>query len=907
MVTFIDEVTQQLLQKHKDLSDLSLIFPSRRAGVFFKKSLKKHLQGVDSFLPQILSIEELIEQMSGLFSPGQTHLQVMLYEVYSDRESAPENFLEFLGWSNTLLSDFNEIDRYLLDRESFFDYLTAVKKLNAWNIEEGNSTDFVNQYLSFWQSIKEYYYLFNKKLEEQGMGYQGMLYRKAAEHTQTFIDSVSNKYVFVGFNALNAAEQHIIQRFLESGKAEIFWEIDQYFYNDEQLALSRFIRGYFKTWNFYKNNPIPQLPEHFNEEKNFTTIAVPQQIGQVKYIGKLLESFSPEGLSKTAIVLGDEALLLPLLNSLPSTVENLNVTMGLPLAQVPDSAFFDSWIAMHLNSKENEFFHKNILAFLSQEHTATLLENKATEIKETINQENLIYVSYDILAKIVDDKATLELLFKPWNDSPAKALDILLNGISILHNKLIESKDPLRIEYLNGFQEIFHQLKQLLSANSHITDIRTLYYFYQDILRNETLDLRGDPYTGLQIMGVLESRVLDFETVIITSLNEGTLPAGKSQNSFIPFDMKREFNLPTYREKDAIYAYHFFRLLQRAKTAYFLYNNVSDGLDRGEKSRFLLQLETDANAKYKYKEVTASAEVKIQPSQLKVIAKTPEIIAKLLERAARGFSPSGLSTYIRNPIDFYNRYVLGIKELEEVEDTVAFNTLGTVVHNALENLYTPFKNTILTTAIIEQIEKKIDDEVSAQFAEEYSSENIKQGMNLIIYNVALQFVRNFIAMEKDLVTAGNEIVILDLEAEYMIPLNIPEKNVKLGGKVDRIDRINGQLRIMDYKTGRVQGTNLKVKDWELLFDDYDKYSKPFQVLCYALMMKRSGKYNEDFLAGIISFKNLKEGFLSFEYEREKIISEEVLTQFENDISALILEILSPEKPFKEKEIPVKNW
>ncbi|MAZ26881.1 MAG: hypothetical protein CL868_07360 [Cytophagaceae bacterium] len=904
MTTFIDEIIDNLLSEPGDVSALCIVSPSRRAGVILRKSLQKKLQHKNTFLPQILSIEELIEKISGLSTPGQTYLQITLYKVYKDIEANPDSFLEFLGWSNTLLADFNEIDRYLLDRDAFFNYLTAVKKLNAWNIQAGDSR-FVDQYLSFWQAIKQYYYRFFEKLNKEGMGYQGMLYRKASEKADEYLNKSSNQYVFMGFNALNTAEQKIIQKFLESGRARIFWELDNYFYQDNQLAVSRFVRQYFKEWPYYKNHPIPQLSTNFNSEKVFTSIAVPQQVGQVKYIGGLLRDFSAQELTKTAIVLGDESLLLPLLNSLPANVENINVTMGLPLAQVPDSAFFESWISLHLNTREERFFYKNILSFLSQEHTVSFLGASAEAIKKTINSQNLLYISYNTLAEAISDEMVLKTLFEPWDDNPHTAIDKLLDGTRFLQQKHIDNKEPLRLEYLNGFLEIFNQLKLLLTKESHIKDIKTLYYFYLDILKNETLDLRGDPYTGLQIMGVLESRVLDFETVIITSLNEGTLPSGKSQNSFIPFDMKKEFVLPTYREKDAIYAYHFFRLLQRAQRAFFLYNNVADGLDSGEKSRFLLQLETDIDARYSYREFTASAEVTLEASQLKTVEKTPKVVALLHERAAQGFSPSGLSTYIRNPIDFYNRYVLGIKELDEVEDTVAHNTLGTIVHDSLEALYTPHTGKILSLAILDRIEKNVEKEVTGHFGKAYSAENIKLGMNLIIYNVALQFVRNFIAMEREQVKAGDEIIILDLESDFKVALTGTDYPVKLRGKVDRVDRVNGQLRIVDYKTGKVLKRNLNVNDWDMLFTDYDKYSKPFQVLCYALMLKKSGAYNEDFLAGIISFKNMKEGFLPFTMDKNNMIDDTILYDFEVSLTKLIDEICSPAQAFIEKEIPMK--
>ena len=904
MITFIDEIIEDLHSKAIDVSTITVILPSKRAGAFFRKTLSNKLSGKTLFLPKILSIEDLISEISGLHPATQTQLQLELYHTYlnTNTKEDRDSFLEFLGWAQTLLGDLNEIDRYLIPTHDFFNYLTAIKELDHWSTLSSES-EIVSNYLTFWKSISLYYINFKKSLETKGLGYQGMIYRKASELATDYAAQQKGKFVFAGFNALNKAEQEIIQTFLNEKKAIVYWDIDDYFLEDDKHAVGRFIREYKAKWNYYKTNSFSHSFNNFNTPKKIKSVAISQNIGQVKYVGQLLENMSPAELDETAVILGDEALLLPLLNSLPENIKHLNVTMGLPLSQVPDSSFFENWFTLQSNLKETRFFYKDLLAFLAQPHTQLLLGEANTTVKQYIQSKNLVYIDYKEILKICEKKKAIAFyLFEPWENDPLLALDKTLKIINSLKDLLLPTKNWLKLEYLYAFLEIFNQLKNLCEDYTYIDNIKTLKQFYKELLSQETIDFRGDPYTGLQIMGVLESRVLDFKNVIITSLNEGVLPSGKSQNSFIPFDLKMEYKLPTYREKDAVYAYHFFRLLQRSSNVHLLYNNQADGLNSGEKSRFLLQLETDKSAQYNYEETSASASVLLHKTHLKEIQKNESIIKELQNLAQYGFSPSALTTYIRNPLDFYYRYVLKIKEMEDVEDIIAHNTLGTIVHNALEVLYKPYLNTLLSIPILQKILSKVDEEVERQFESVYNLTNIKTGKNLIIFHVAKQFVNNFLNAETKQLETGKEIIIKGLECEFRVPLNLNGKIIKLKGTVDRLDSIDGITRIVDYKTGRVEPGELKINDWDLLTSDYKKHAKVFQVLCYALMLSKEKGLTGQTEAGIISFKNLGLGFMKFVEDKNSIITEEVLEKFEGYLLALITEILDINNPFTEKEV-----
>jgi superfamily I DNA/RNA helicase len=466
------------------------------------------------------------------------------------------------------------------------------------------------------------------------------------------------------------------------------------------------------------------------------------------------------------------------------------------------------------------------------------------------------------------------------------------------------------LEYLFRFNELFNELSSLNTKYQHIKDVSTLFSIYKELLSSETLDFQGKPLQGLQIMGMLESRVLDFETVIISSVNEGVLPSGKSNNSFIPFDVKLENKLPTYKEKDAVYTYHFYRLLQRAKNIYILYNTEADVLTGGEKSRFITQLELEGVHNITHQIV--APQVPVIEASLQTIEKNESLQSDIVNLAEKGFSPSSLTSYIRNPVDFYYQKILKIKEHDDVEETVAANTLGTVVHNTLEDFYKPLVGTFITAEIIKNLKSQIEQKVSFHFKNEYKEGDITKGKNLIVFEIAKRYVSNFLDLEIQDLKAGNQIKICAIEADNEVMVAIPELGfpVKLVGKVDRVDEYNGITRIIDYKTGRVEQNQVEIVNWDEITTDYKKYSKPFQILMYAYMMHLMGTINLPIEAGIISFKNLNAGFLKFAKKdksgngakKDVLITNETITNFKAELKQLILEICNPNIPFTEKEV-----
>ncbi|GAB2762066.1 PD-(D/E)XK nuclease family protein [Actinomadura fibrosa] len=874
--------------------------------------------GSSFFAPRVLSIEDFSEEVAGVDSADNITALFEFYRVYL--ECTPiekrENFDTFSSWAQTLLYDFNEIDRYLIDYKSFFGYLENIQQMNHWYLQE-ERTPLMMNYLSFWNRLPLYYEKLRKGLEENGLAYQGMVYRKAAESIEGYLAKETGPFIFVGFNALNTAEQEIIQKMLEHKKAEVFWDIDRSFLDDEQHNVSMFLRQYLKKWPFYEENEIKMISDDFSKPKKIDVIGIPKNIGQAKYVGELLAKMSPEEIAKTAVVLGDENLLLPVLNSLPPGIGDVNITMGFALKNAPISFLFEHLLKMHSTAKGDELYYKDITAISNHPLIQKITGNSSVKVAEKIKKENLVYLTVPELMAQVPQEAhyVYELCFKSWKQDPSKAIENLQELVLTAKKNLDRDQDSLMLEFLYQFHLLFNQLQSLLEKYQYVKDIRSLFTLYKDLLSSKTVDFRGKPFTGLQLMGMLESRVLDFETVILTSVNEGVLPAGKSSNSFIPFDLKCAYNLPTYREKDAVYTYHFYHLLQRAERAYLLYNTESGGLNAGEKSRFLLQLEMEKQPQHELNEYTVAPKVPAIQTELKVIKKTPDILNRLQELAAAGISPSALTTYIRNPLDFYKQYVLNIKQPEEVEETVAYNTLGSVVHDTLEKFYEAWIGKELQEDDLEKAIERTPEEIGVQFKKHYSEAPLKKGKNLLIFEVAKRYVTNFLKAEKKSVLKGNHIKIIQIEDKMRIALPVPGLSfpVYIKGTVDRVDLFNGKKRIIDYKTGKVEQSKVEVVDWNEIASDYDSYSKPFQILMYALMMQGERGFEKPVEAGIISFKNLQAGFLKFAKKDKKgngakkdtDISEETMEAFKMQLQNLILEIFDPEVAFEEKEIKVR--
>ena len=906
MQTFISDCLKSILENNKDISNTVFVLPSKRAGVFLKKELSM-LSDQTMFLPEITSIEDFIEEVSGIKTLGNLETLFVFYQVYSNlvQSDEKESFESFAKWGQILLHDFNEIDRYRLDVAKFFSNLSDVKQIEHWRPGE-EPTTLIKNYLGFWNNAYQFYEALKEELLEKQIGYQGLVYREASENIDNYVSENNKQHYFLGFNALNTSEEIIFQELLNRNLASVFWDTDEQLMYHKTHNASSFLRRYKKNWKYYQEHEFSIVSNHLNEDKEVVLTALAKDLGQAKMVGNLLRGLTNEELKKTAVVLGDEELLLPVLNALPEEVKNVNITMGLSLKSTPITSFFESIFQLFVQQSKHGFYFKNVLVFLNNNYTRVLLGGEVVDtLRLYIQKHNLVNIKPIIANEVVSSP----LLYEIWTLESKSVVDVLSlfqRLIMVLKNAFDEDKANrlLELEYLYRFNEVFNKIINLQQQFGSIKSVRVLYQVFREVLSSETLDFKGEPVRGLQIMGMLESRALDFERVIMTSVNEGVLPSGKSHNSFIPFDLKVGFGLPTYIHKDAVYAYHFFRLMQRAGHVTLLYNTEPDGMNAGEKSRFILQLEALLYKKNQIKVVNAGPRIPKERKLLRKIAKNDAVIERLKAIADKGFSPSALTQYIRNPIDFYQQKILRIQEEDMVEEFVAANTLGTIVHNVLEDFYKPLEGTVLNVDLIKQMQKKIDVAIANEFNAQFKMGDISQGKNLIIYNVAKRYVSNFLKQELKEIKAGKQIVIRHIESDLRVQLPIDELNfpVYLTGKVDRIDEVDGVMRIIDYKTGKVIPSEVKVDQWEALTTDYKKYSKSFQVLMYAYMMHQKQPFTASVQGGIISFKNMQLGFIPFKQGRSAAINEEVLNAYVTELKSLILEICNNEVPFEEKEV-----
>ena len=925
--SFLDKIAQVILENYSaKLFNTIVVLPNKRAKIFLLEALNKQVN-TNIFSPKIISIEELIQEVAGIRSIDSIELLFEFYEVYlsiTDKKKQ-QSFELFANWAKTLLQDFNEIDRYLLDPLHVLSYLKDIEDIKRWGIELEDKTPLLEKYIDFWKLLPHYYQSLYTHLFNKGIGYQGLIYREAVHNLNFFSDSIgANQLIFAGFNALNVAEERIIQHLIASDQAKIYWDADQTFLNDPFHDAGLFLRRFKSSWKQYKSNPFEWIMEDFSQSKNIQIIGTPKTIGQAKIAGSIIENIindNPETtLDKVAIVLGEENLLVPLLYSLPTRVSGLNITMGYSSKNNPVQTLIAKLFKMHTNAlsrnaKSYVLYYKDVLDILTHPLVEPYINTSNADdpkypnktLSNVINQYNYTFIAHNKLMDLNHTPSELfYLLFQKWEKGSIAVLETISKLLLRIKDNLSNENEEEKITkaFVYSIFKIINKLANYYSKHSHIDTIETLHAIYKQLIDLAEVSFEGEPLKGLQIMGVLESRVLDFETVIITSMNEGKFPAGKTMNSFIPYDVKRELGLPTFKEKDAIYTYHFYHLLQRAKNIYLLYNTESEGLDAGEKSRFITQLEVEKQPNHLLSHDIYNAVVPEIAYRPILIPKSELVLIRLKEIAEKGFSPSALTSYIRNPIDFYFQKILRISEVEEVEENIALNTLGTIIHETLEALYTPFIGKFLSENDILGCFKLLDEEVLKQFKLVYKEGEIKKGRNLLAFEVAKRNVSNFLKVELESIKNGEAIKILHLEKACERTLEHPSLPfpIKIAGKVDRIEERNGVIRIIDYKTGKVEKANVTLKSWKGLTGDI-KNDKMIQILAYAFMYENeaNGKPIE---AGIISFKNLKAGFLPFSFkegkEEKTTIDSVILNDYLEQMVLLLNEILDETKPFEEK-------
>lgn len=886
MQKFLEKIVETLLKNHpKGLESIGLILPSKRAGTFLLHALSKQLTN-SGFAPQIFSLADFVEQQSDLVVIEPTELLLELFEVHQQIEGKEaEPFEQFMNWGNTLIQDFNEIDRYLIDGHELFTFLTEAKALEQWNLDGQQLSNFQQNYLHFWRKLATYYERFQAKLKNEGKAYSGMQFRRLAESEHLpFANTTSCNYIYVaGFNAFSEAEKRLLKKLEQLVHVEYLWDSDRYYIDDSSQEAGMFLRKEKAkrasfSWVF---------DDLLKSEKKINVYQISGNIGQAKTVGSLLNEMKDQAdIDETAVVLADEGLLMPVLESLGEHLSDINITMGCTVKQSYLFDYFDSYLQLLL-AQENEnqkdknitsFYYLPLIKFLQHplQHEFPQSFVKATkQLVEDIKKENLLWVPLERL-NLLNTLLQINLFDK--NPKPTNVLDRLLEITALFMSHFHQKNKPYELEYLAHFKQQFERLHNFQTQKNILKSLKDLQILYSQMIADAEVSFVGEPLKGLQIMGVLESRLLDFKNVIICSLNEGLLPAGKNQNSFIPFDIKHKYGLPSYKEKDAIYAYHFYRLLQRSCNVHLLYNTKLDQFYGSERSRFLEQILYELPKKNTNVTLT---EVKIENALTEVternekIVKTEKSIEKVKKHWQAGLSASALNTFLTCPKNYYFKYIIGLKGEDSVEENIEASTFGSILHDALENLYLPTLNQPLGLQTLAKIKKQSREVLENQYTKHMQFKP-QFGAHRLALEAAHLYLKNVISIDEKVVKSGKELIIRFLEKEftrnYTLGLEtLPQ--ICLKGKIDRIDEVNGQSRIIDYKSGAVTPAELNAKKENILMNG--KKPKMIQLMFYLLGL---GYENSSFQAGIISMKNASTGFIPLQVENTAESMHQILLQ-----------------------------
>ncbi len=925
MAAFLEQLVDELYDKHKgDLSGLCMVFPTRRAGLFFKKYLSEKIDK-PHWSPVIYSIQDFIRNFSSHVIPDQLALMFELFEVYK-KYFPDEPFEKYYPWGEMLLKDFDEVDRNLADTRQLFAYFKDERQIdidfdlpeedlerirNFWKVffnkEPGRLK---NEFIENWKHLGSIYDDFRKRLSEKNLAYEGLAYRSIADGLdKNKIDVDYEKIIFAGFYALSKSEEKIIQHFIDREKATIYWDADSYYFDDPKQEAGTFLRknNLLQPGFKWKQNNFESL------EKNIEVIGVPLQVGQAKVTGTLLDELmnsknnSP---GKTAIILPDENLLFPVLYSLPENIEAFNVTMGYPLSSTPLFTLFESLILLQKNSRKKKdgsisFYHRHVISVLhhpsvqqvESKYIRDWMKSYTEEFQwiripiEQLNNENSPRLFRDIFRELSAEENVTDY-FK-------RVLHHILDSIKEKEFKFHE----IESEYIYHFYAQLVRLEDVLVKYSQQLSLDTFWNLYKEIIYSSRIPFSGEPLKGLQIMGFLETRLLDFENLFILSVNEDTLPASSNHPSFIPFNIRKAFELPTYEEQHAVSSYHFYRLLQRARNIHLLYNTETRSITAGEKSRYLLQIEHELLKRFPGKiklrsqlAMTDFVQTEIKPIEIK---KTDEVLANLgkyflknnsfTEYSPR-FSASALMTYISCPLRFYFQYVAKIREQEETEEHIESATFGRILHRTMQLLYGETTN--ITESVFRELEGRIKAAVDLSIKEEFRGSDLLEGKNILMRNVIVELVRKIISVDKE----NTPLLIRFLEHKVMQPLQVSEEQaVLLYGIIDRIDEVNGITRIVDYKTGKVDSNN--PDGFEEIFSD-PKFKEQFQTYFYSyLYWKQSSA--KAVKAGILAVKSLSDGIRFI--NNDEPISSDQFREFEEHLMRLIGEIVSPEKSFTQTD------
>lgn len=931
MKSFIENLADQINKESCTGNELCVVFPNRRAGLFLKRKLIPK-DGKPRWAPQIMSIEDFVFSSSRLKEPDNVTLLATLYNAHCNINQNPVSFDSFMSWGTEILRDFEEIDQYLSDTDSLFHYIRDAKEIELW--EPGKTpTEFESNYIRFYESLADHYDQLKKMLLEKNSAYQGLACRLLAEEPEKYLNKTPwKKIIFAGFNALTPAQLVMLKYLVKENKAEIIFDADAYYIENPVMEAGLFLRKYRsdKSLGDFKNI----TNDFLRKDRNIYSIGIPGNTGQARVAGSILSMIPPEKHHTTAVVLADESMLLPLLNSLPEELSKFNVTMGFPLSHAPLYALIDSIFQLHVNalndnSTKPAFYHADVTRLLQNNYLHRIFDSShAKRLTNAIKKNNYSYISLTEIISLVksinnsDDTSRNTVPESIANNEEEekiiKLTDILFAGqqsaVSLLDTigRILEmlkvgfSKEETTAtdsEVLYCLYEKIIGLKGCLTGEDiHIESLLTLFNFFREIAMSTKVPFYGEPLQGIQVMGMLETRVLDFENVVLVSVNEDILPSAKSNKSFIPFDIRLQHGLPTHHERQAVFAYHFYHLLQRCDNAWLVYNEDDNKLGGGEKSRLIQQLEWELPLnglevrKLHYSESAGS--IAARPI---IISKDASVMNRLYEKAAKGFSFSSLKKYINCPLSFYYSYILGLEETEEVEEDISARTMGTILHAVLQDLYESKVGHTQDAQILETALGQIDTLMHHKTKKYLPALKIDSGRNLLFIKVAETWLRRFLEDElKGIITNDSPVIAgIEYTVTRKLAIEVPGLTtieVYLYGLIDRMDIHDGFLRLIDYKTGKVEDKDLKVETADDLFDPEKSMDKQLQLSFYKYIAIADPITNgREIKPGIISFRSLGKGFMPLN-------SNVPTADFESHLKSLLAEIFNPAQTFEQTEI-----
>lgn len=874
METFLKQVAHDLYNKTEgNFTKVAIVFPNKRASLFFNEYLAQESDR-PIWSPTYVSISELFRQSSDLSIADPIKLVCDLYKVFQKATGSKETLDDFYFWGEMLIADFDDADKNMADTHALFSNLKDLNELmdNYDFLEEGQKealsqffhnfsinqvTELKQRFISMWNVLGDIYTEYKALLESQSIAYEGMLYRQVIE--QLDVEALPyNKYIFVGFNVLNKVEHTLFKKLNEAGKAMFYWDYDTFYLNKTPHEAGEFIRRNLRDFP-------SELPASFfdnlNQPKEVTFIESPTENGQVRYLPQWIRENLTSQEKETAVVLCNEALLQPVLHALPDNVKHINITMGFPLSQTPAYSFVNALMELHTsgyNPNNGRYLFAEVISVLKHPYTRQL-SPEAEKLEQNLTRDNRFY---PLPSELKQDNV-LELLFTPRRNNLdlCSMLSEALKEVAVIYQQQAASHsdafDQLYRESLFKTYTLVNRFHTLIESKELNVQAGTFQRLLTRIMSSSSIPFHGEPAIGMQVMGVLETRNLDFRHLIMLSVNEGQLPKAGGDSSFIPYNLRKAFGMTTIDHKIAVYAYYFYRLMQRAEKVTLVYNTATDGINRGELSRFMLQFLIEWGYPVLRKQLEAAQSP--QDSTPIIIEKTPDIMERMKSvfdirsNPKALISPSALNCYLDCPLKFYYKYVALLSAPDEVTADIDSAKFGSIFHYAAEHIY---KDLTAHGKLIskENLETLLKDEVRLQtyvdngFKELFF--NLPQneqpeynGIQLINSAVIVKYIQQL--LRNDLRYAPFTFIGSEQRIFENIEIYTPTGDIqsRIGGIIDRIDSKGESLRIVDYKTGGDADTPANVQS--LFIPDKKRSNYVFQTFLYASIVCKKLREKND--------------------------------------------------------------